>query len=126
MDTLLQHITRVQEQELGVKEFQVVVLSALLNIMKEQESLNKTLQHLTSETSKNTLDTMELYSEESSDDEEHTKGESNIHIYDIIGHLSRQTISIKYTLLRILRIDNLTESILSPNHFIIIHHDTPV
>ena len=98
MDTLLQHITRVQEQELGVKEFQVVVLSALLNIMKEQESLNKTLQHLTSETSKNTLDTMDLYSEDSSDDEEHTKGESNIHIYDIICHLSRQTISIKYTL----------------------------
>ena len=30
------------------------------------------------------------------------------------------------TLLRILRIDNLTESILSPNHFIIIHHATPV
>ena len=98
MDTLLQHITRVQEQELGVKEFQVVVLSALLNIMKEQESLNKTLQHLTSESSKNNLDTMELYSEESSDDEEHTKGKSLIHIYDIIGHISRQTISIKYTL----------------------------
>lgn len=34
---------------MGVKEFQVVVLSALLNIMKEQESLNRTLQQLTTQ-----------------------------------------------------------------------------
>ena len=47
MDILLDHITKIKEGELGVKEFQVVVLSALLNIMKEQESLNMTLQHLT-------------------------------------------------------------------------------
>ena len=43
----MDHITKIKEGELGVKEFQVVVLSALLNIMKEQESLNMTLQHLT-------------------------------------------------------------------------------
>lgn len=49
MDILLDHITQVKEEELGVKEFQVVVLSALLNIMKEQESLNRTLHQLTTE-----------------------------------------------------------------------------
>ena len=52
MDILLDHITQVKEEELGVKEFQVVVLSALLNIMKEQESLNRTLQQLTTEKQK--------------------------------------------------------------------------
>ena len=46
MNALLDHITKVKEDELGVKEFQVAVLSALLDIMKEQESLNKTLQNL--------------------------------------------------------------------------------
>ena len=46
MNALLDHITKVKEDELGVKEFQVAVLSALLDIMKEQESLNKTLKNL--------------------------------------------------------------------------------
>ena len=46
MEELLDQISRVQEGELGVKEFQVAVLSALLDIMKEQESLNKTLKNL--------------------------------------------------------------------------------
>ena len=48
MNALLDHITKVKEDELGVKEFQVAVLSALLDIMKEQESLNKTLFFRTS------------------------------------------------------------------------------
>lgn len=46
MNALLEHITKVKEDELGVKEFQVAVLSALLDIMKEQESLNMTLKNL--------------------------------------------------------------------------------
>ena len=47
MERLLENITMVQEEELGVKEFQMAVLSALLTLMKEQESLNDTLRILT-------------------------------------------------------------------------------
>ena len=39
MEELLDQISRVQEGELGVKEFQVAVLSALLSIMRDQVNL---------------------------------------------------------------------------------------
>ena len=76
MEVLLEHITKVEQKEMGVKEFQVAVLSALLSIMKEQESLNRTLQHLTNEANtKETLDThMDFFSDDSSDEEHHGKG----------------------------------------------------
>ena len=81
MEVLLEHITKVEQKEMGVKEFQVAVLSALLSIMKEQESLNRTLQHLTNEAnSKETLDThMDLFSDDSSDEEHHGKGKPIYH-----------------------------------------------
>ena len=80
MEVLLEHITKVEQREMGVKEFQVAVLSALLSIMREQESLNRTLQNLTSEAhTKEPLDNhMDLFSDESSDEEHHGKGKQTI------------------------------------------------
>ena len=42
MDDLVELISQLHTTgELGVKEFQVAVLSSLVSIMKEQESLNR-------------------------------------------------------------------------------------
>ena len=71
MESLLTHITMVQEEELGVKEFQMAVLSALLTLMKEQESLNNTLKILTEKEKKIKLEEIDnLYTDDSSDEEE--------------------------------------------------------
>ena len=74
MNALLDHITKVKEDELGVKEFQVAVLSALLDIMKEQESLNKTLQSLSdsSRGGDHHLGNLELVTEDDSSADELT------------------------------------------------------
>jgi len=74
MNALLDHITKVKEDELGVKEFQVAVLSALLDIMKEQESLNKTLKNLSDSRSGNHhLGNMEVVTEDDSTADELTE-----------------------------------------------------
>ena len=71
MESLLNHITMVQEEELGVKEFQMAVLSALLTLMKEQESLNNTLKILTEKEKKMKLEEIDnLYTDDSSDEED--------------------------------------------------------
>ena len=71
MESLLNHITMVQEEELGVKEFQMAVLSALLTLMKEQESLNNTLKTLTEKEKKMKLEEIDnLYTDDSSDEED--------------------------------------------------------
>ena len=73
MNVLLDHITKVKEDELGVKEFQVAVLSALLDIMKEQESLNKTLKNLSgSRSGDDHLGNMEEVTEDDSSADELT------------------------------------------------------
>ena len=73
MNALLDHITKVKEDELGVKEFQVAVLSALLDIMKEQESLNITLKNLSgSRSGDHHLDNMEVVTEDDSSADELT------------------------------------------------------
>ena len=75
MESLLDHISMVQEEELGVKEFQMAVLSALLTLMKEQESLNNTLKVLTEKEKKGKLDDLDnLFSVDSSDEEDRARG----------------------------------------------------
>ena len=75
MESLLNHISTVQEEELGVKEFQMAVLSALLTLMKEQESLNNTLKILTEKEKKGKLDDLDnLFSDDSSDEEDRARG----------------------------------------------------
>jgi len=64
----------VQEGELGVKEFQMAVLSALLNLMKEQESLNQTLKALTDKEKVKLEEIDNLFSEDSSDEEDERRG----------------------------------------------------
>ena len=76
------NITMVQEEELGVKEFQMVVLSALLTLMKEQESLNKTLKTLTEKEKKRKLDELSnLFTDDSSDEEDRARGK----LYGCLG-----------------------------------------
>jgi len=73
MERLLENITMVQEEELGVKEFQMAVLSALLTLMKEQESLNETLRILTEKENKRKLDDLDnMFTDDSSDEEDKT------------------------------------------------------
>jgi hypothetical protein len=75
MESLLDHITMVQEEELGVKEFQMAVLGALLSLMKEQESLNNTLKTLTEKEKKGKLDEFDnLFTDDSSDEEDKGRG----------------------------------------------------
>ena len=75
MESLLEHIITVKEEELGIKEFQMAVLSALLTLMKEQESLNNTLKILTEKEKKGKLDDLEkLFSDDSSDEEDRAGG----------------------------------------------------
>ena len=75
MERLLENITMVQEEELGVKEFQMAVLSALLSLMKEQESLNETLRILTEKENKRKLDDLDnMFTDDSSDEEDKTGG----------------------------------------------------
>ena len=78
MNALLSHITKVKEDQLGVKEFQVAVLSALLDIMKEQESLNKTLQSLSDRSRDGNLGL--VTEDDSSADEMTTRIGNHIHI----------------------------------------------
>lgn len=89
MNTLLSHITKVKEDQLGVKEFQVAVLSALLDIMKEQESLNKTLQSLSdrSRGGDNHLGNLGLVTEDDSSADEMTTriGNHIHHIHPLFG-----------------------------------------
>ena len=75
MESLLDHISTVQEEELGVKEFQMAVLSSLLTLMKEQESLNNTLKILTEKEKKGKLDDLDnLFSDDSSHEEDRARG----------------------------------------------------
>ena len=75
MESLLNQISLVKEGELGVKEFQLAVLTALLSLMKEQESLNSTLKNLTARERKEHLSDLEdLISDDSSDEEDKSLG----------------------------------------------------
>merc|ERR1712026_194148 len=56
MEVLVEKISRVQEGELSVGEFQVAVLTSLLSIMQDQEHFNKTLNQLTEERMRMKLD----------------------------------------------------------------------
>jgi len=49
MEGLLERITQVQERELGAKEFQMVVLQTLLELLREQERLSSTVKALQTE-----------------------------------------------------------------------------
>ena len=88
MEVLVDKISRVQEGELGVSEFQVAVLTALLSIMQDQarpahtwvaltthyetsqENLNKTLTELTEERLRMKLEQEQAIISDSSDSEQ--------------------------------------------------------
>ena len=97
MESLLTHITMVQEEELGVKEFQMAVLSALLTLMKEQESLNNTLKTLTEKEKKMKLDEIDnLYTDDSSDEEDELRSKF-ISFYLTVQARQLYTVTACYT-----------------------------
>ena len=68
MEELVQQISRVQESELGVKDFQLAVLSALVELLKEQEKLNRTVNMLMKDKKEREREE-ELYMGDTSDEE---------------------------------------------------------
>ena len=92
----------VQEEELGVKEFQMAVLSALLSLMKEQESLNNTLKTLTEKEKKRKLDVIDnMFTDDSSDEEDKARGKKVSEMFwvtEVIFVSNKNRVNVEFSL----------------------------
>ena len=68
----MEKISHLEVSQLGTKDFQLAVLAALSELMKEQESLRNTLDILAE--NENLEELEKLISNESSSEEDETKG----------------------------------------------------
>ena len=71
----MEQISHLEVSQLGTRDFQLAVLAALSELMKEQESLRNTLDILAE--NENLEELEKLISNDSSSEEDETKGVAN-------------------------------------------------